>query len=171
MLKNILYYKGSEKGMLIVQLTINLYGNNLSARDSINIIKDPINISFFHEPTDINPSTNQKYGFGHVAIQHPTQLGFGYQLELYYQWHVNFIENYYKFFKINGLEEINIFIDIYYSNKCSIEIFDNKLLRHLTEYEVSLPLNAYKVSPDKIKEILKEKGYTSDMIEQLFQYE
>lgn len=157
--------------MLIVQLTINLYGNNLGARDLINIIKDPVNISFFHESTDINPSTNQNYGFGHVAIQHPTKLGFGYELELYYRWYVNFIENYYNFFKINGLEEINIFIDIYYSTKCNIEIFDSKLLKQLTEYDVSIPLSAYKVSPDKIKEILKNKGYTDSLIEQLFQYE
>ena len=157
--------------MLIIQLTINLYGNQFCVHDLINIIKDPVKIIAFHEPTDINPLIKQKYDFGHIAIQHPTQLGINYQFNEYYLWHINFIENYYISFQINGVEEINVFIKVYYSKECNIEIFDNQLIKRLAEYNVSIPLSAHKMTNEQIKIFLISNGYSPLMIEQLFKYE
>lgn len=147
--------------MLLIRLTLDLYGEKLNLSTIQKMIKEPFDI------VDSNKALEYKY----MSIEHPRKIGVEYDLQSYEKWYVNFIRNNYTTFKRYGVKEMNIFINVFYSGQCNFEIFDKKLLALLSQYKISLPISIYALSNKELKEILKEKGCSDKRISAIFQSE
>jgi hypothetical protein len=147
--------------MVIIYLYITLYGEKFSP----DILTKEIDISFSlkHNYYDINPKTNQIYDFGSATIDHPKTYGIYYD-EVYENWFIDNIEQYYQKYKEYGVTDIDIMYNIIFNEQCNIEIFNQSKLKVLTKYNISIPLSCYKYSLKKIKELLLKTGYTKEQL-------
>lgn len=146
--------------MLLIKLTIDLYFNHCI---TLKTLGDITNMSF--KVVDVD--TEQHY----IILEHPTDIGIEYEMESYYQWYVNFMENNYSVLKKTGLEYANIFINVFYKGQCNFEIFDKKSLATLSKYDVSYPISVFALSDKELLDILNDYSVSSEKIWKLFQTE
>lgn len=144
--------------MLLTRLTLDLYFNS---QITLTEIQSLIGTSYW--VIDAN------YDF--ISIEHPTDIGIEYNMEIYNQWYVDFIENNHSTLKHNGLDKINIFINVFYSGQCNFEIFESQSLSILSKYNVSLPISVFHLSNNELKEILNDNGYSLKRICEIFNNE
>ena len=83
--------------MLLTRLTLDLYFNS-----QITLTESQSLIGTSYRVIDANDDF--------ISIEHPTDIGIEYNMEIYNQWYVDFIENNHSTLKHNGLDKINIFI-------------------------------------------------------------
>lgn len=146
--------------MLLIRLTIDLYFNHCI---TLKALGDITNMSF--KVVDVN--TEEHY----ISIEHPTDIGIEYEMESYYQWYVDFMENNYSILQKNGLKYANIFINVFYRGQCNFEIFDKESLATLSKYDVSYPISVFALSDKELLDILNDYGVYSEKICKLFQTE
>ena len=98
------------------------------------------------------------YGYGWMQFRHPLQWARGRNIIKYEKDFVEFIEKNYKLFKENGVDDIRIFMEVFYDKggQCNFAIFNNKLLKRLAKYNVSLPISIYTLSKREIEKWEKE---------------
>ena len=108
--------------MLLTRLTLDLYFNS-----QITLTESQSLIGTSYRVIDANDDF--------ISIEHPTDIGIEYNMEIYNQWYVDFIENNHSTLKHNGLDKINIFINVFYSGQCNFEIFESQ----------SIPVNIVKI--------------------------
>ena len=130
--------------MLLTRLTLDLYFNS-----QITLTESQSLIGTSYRVIDANDDF--------ISIEHPTDIGIEYNMEIYNQWYVDFIENNHSTLKHNGLDKINIFINVFYSGQCNFEIFESQSLSILSKYNVSLPISVFHLSNNELKEILNKK--------------
>jgi hypothetical protein len=147
--------------MLIVRISIEINGEHFYPNELLCKIKDEISVFFTQEPD------NSKDIIGVISILSPKKIGVEYKLDDYHEWYIDFIEKYYHLFIEEGAEQINVLYDVFYSTQCNFEIFNSTLLNRLNKYHVSIPVSVYKISNDKIVEILSDAGYSKAEIEEL----
>jgi hypothetical protein len=82
-----------------------------------------------------------------------------------------FLPKNYSALKNNGLDRINIFINVFYSGQCNFEIFDSQSMSILSKYNVSLPISVFHLSNNELKEILSDNGYSKNRICEIFKSE
>ena len=111
--------------MLLTRLTLDLYFNS-----QITLTESQSLIGTSYRVIDANDDF--------ISIEHPIDIGIEYNMEIYNQWYVDFIENNHSTLKHNGLDKINIFINVFYSGQCNFEIFESQSLSILSKYNVSL---------------------------------
>lgn len=133
--------------MLLTRLTLDLYFNS-----QITLTESQSLIGTSYRVIDANDDF--------ISIEHPTDIGIEYNMEIYNQWYVDFIENNHSTLKHNGLDKINIFINVFYSGQCNFEIFESQSLSILSKYNVSLPISVFHLSNNELKEILNDNGYS-----------
>ncbi|KAB5264412.1 hypothetical protein F9959_03775 [Bacteroides stercoris] len=144
--------------MLLQRLTLDLYFNR---QVTLTELKGFISTSY--RVIDANDD--------YITIEHPTDIGIEYNMEIYNQWYVNFIDKNYSALKNNGLDRINIFINVFYSGQCNFEIFDSQSMSILSKYNVSLPISVFHLSNNELKEILSDNGYSKNRICEIFKSE
>lgn len=146
--------------MLLIKLTIDLYFNHCI---TLKTLGDITNMSF--KVVDVD--TEQHY----IILEHPTDIGIEYEMESYYQWYVNFMENNYSVLKKNGLEYANIFINVFYKGQCNFEIFVKNLSLHYRNmmYHTQSVFSA--LSDKELLDILNDYSVSSEKIWKLFQTE
>ena len=124
--------------MLLTRLTLDLYFNS-----QITLTESQSLIGTSYRVIDANDDF--------ISIEHPTDIGIEYNMEIYNQWYVDFIENNHSTLKHNGLDKINIFINVFYSGQCNFEIFESQSLSILSKYNVSLPISVFHLSNNELK--------------------
>lgn len=144
--------------MLLIRLTLDLYFN---CQITLTELQSFIGTSY--RVIDANDDF--------ITIEHPSDIGIEYNMEIYNQWYVDFIEKNHTILKYNGLDKINIFINVFYSGQCNFEIFDSKHLAILSKHDVSLPISIFRLSHNELKEILTDNGYSKDDIVEIFSNE
>lgn len=144
--------------MLLTRLILDLYFNSQITLTELQSL-----IGTSYRVIDAN------YDF--ISIEHPTDIGIEYNMEIYNQWYVDFIENNHSALKHNGLDKINIFINVFYSGQCNFEIFESQSLSILSKYNVSLPISVFHLSNNELKEILNDNGYSLKRICEIFNNE
>ena len=144
--------------MLLTRLTLDLYFNS-----QITLTESQSLIGTSYRVIDANDDF--------ISIEHPTDIGIEYNMEIYNQWYVDFIENNHSTLKHNGLDKINIFINVFYSGQCNFEIFESQSLSILSKYNESLPISVFHLSNNELKEILNDNGYSLKRICEIFNNE
>ena len=85
------------------------------------------------------------YGFGFMVINHINEFSKEYPDEDYEKLFIDFfIKNYQNLIE-SGAENFEIYMEIYYSDQCNFEIFNNKYLKILSKYNVNLPISVYHI--------------------------
>lgn len=149
--------------MVLTRLTIDLYFKPSVTSETLR--------KLIQAPFKIHCERSDK-GITLISIEHPTEIGTdNINTESYNHWYVDFIKTNYNVIKQCGLEEINIFIDVFFHGQCNFEIFNNKSLSELSKYNVSLPISVYELPYKELKDMLIYYGYSSDEIQKIFQYE
>ena len=145
-------YKVYSYGVLI--FGDNFYPQNILQKIQGNFIID----DKYFCPDDNRFGDDDKYGYGSMSFSHPLQWARGRNIIKYKKDFVEFIEKNYKLFKENGVDDIRIFMEVFYDKggQCNFEIFDNKILNRLAKYNVSLPISIYTLSKREIEKWEKE---------------
>lgn len=147
--------------MLILKISIDIYGDNLNTNAILNIVQEEIYI-------EKDTSEDIK---GWLTFIHPEIFGVEYKLKTYQEWYVSIIEKYYKYFTLYGATEVNIFYDVFYSKQCNFEIMSDNLMKRLGEYSLSYPISVYKVNDIELKDMLFETGRSKNDIDKIFKNE
>ncbi len=103
-----------------------------------------------------------------MAIQHPNTLGIEYELDAYQTWYVEFLAKTYDLLKSSGADDINVAMDVFYSNQCNFEIFNRGLLKNMSNFDVSIPVSVYCLTNKKLREFLEVEGYSECQIGEIF---
>lgn len=112
----------------------------------------------YFSPTDKKKyNQSDEYGFGTMSFWHPKKYSTEDQIVEYEKAFIQFIEQNNDLFVKNGVEELEIFMEIYFDGgQCNFEIFDKTELKILTSFGVSLPISVYILPVRKIKQWEKE---------------
>jgi len=143
--------------MLILKISLEVQGKKLNREAIINSINQKI--SYDKEIEDW------------LIITHPNIYGVEYKLELYQNWYVDLISNYYEIFKQYGATNTNLFLDVFYSNQCTFEIMSKTLMKKLGKFELSYPISVYKIDDSKIKKALIKSGRSKEDIDKIYENE
>jgi hypothetical protein len=131
--------------MHAIRYTIHLYGRNFIPSNLMERLHTEYEMICMSEPTEKN-----KY----LALSSQEHVGYE-NIREYEMWFVEFIEANYNTFTESGVDDIRIFIDVFYAgDQCNFEIFDNILLQRLTIFKISFPVSVYKISLKKFKELI-----------------
>lgn len=102
--------------MVLTRLTIDLYFKPSVTSETLR--------KLIQAPFKIHCERSDK-GITLISIEHPTEIGTdNINTESYNHWYVDFIKTNYNVIKQCGLEEINIFIDVFF--------MDNVILKYST---------------------------------------
>ncbi len=88
-----------------------------------------------------------------LSIENPCRVGIEYDLESYGEWYVKFIEKYYDEMIQAGVEEINLMINVFYSEQCNFEIFGREMMNRLGRFPIAYPVSVYQTSDAELEEI------------------
>lgn len=157
--------------MVLMRMIAEISGERFSPSSFCKKITIPFDVFLSHEPDEIDEESGENFGFGCISILNPIRIGVEYELIEYQEWYVDFIEMMDAVFKGCGGGEINLFIDIFYSGQCNLEILDRNFLGRVAKYNVALPISVYSLKNDELKELLRSEGYAQARIEEIFESE
>ena len=152
--------------MLIIQISLDVSGVFFSPKKFHQIVNDDYFVFSEQEPL-INSDNQELNEDGYLSILNPQKMGIQYELSEYEEWYITFLRKNRDILIKLGVESINLFFDVFYTNQCNFEIFDKEKLKNISEYNVSIPVSVYLVSNDEIREMLLESGYSKVKIENL----
>jgi hypothetical protein len=138
---------------MIFNFNLTIYGNSLLPENLKKSCKGNFEIVSSNSPDDFKKfNLDEKYGFGSMTYNHPNTNVTDNNISKYEEDFVDFINLNSEEFKKNKVEEITIFLNVYYSgSQCNFEIFDAKKLKKLAKFNISLPISVYKLSEKKYK--------------------
>ncbi len=138
---------------MIFKYYLSISGDNLFPEKIINRIEGNFIIDSYYSPTDGKfEDRDDPYGYGGISFWHPKKFSLKDNIVEYEESFVKFIEDNYLLFSENGLEDIEIFLEIYFDGgQCNFEIFDKTILKRLAKYDVSLPISVYILGKRKFK--------------------
>jgi len=143
--------------MLIIKISINIDGKRFNYKSFMKEVVETVDIERTSED-----SPNR------ITIQNPKMFGVEYDLIVYEEWYVSFIEKYYDKMLLHGADDIWLSIDVYYTKyQCNFEFFSKEIVTRLSKYSLSYLFSIYNISEEKLKSYLLEVGYTEKQI-QLF---
>jgi hypothetical protein len=153
--------------MVIFRITLQLIGDQFFPGKLIDNLKSNSLVADFHDPGDkIWADKEETYDFGMVSILYPRTFGLQYDEE-YQEWYIKFIEENSINLVENDVNDVRLFIEVFYDGQCNFEIFDKELIHRMSRcMKVSLPISIYHLKDEEIKEMLLEIGYTNEEIEE-----
>jgi len=144
--------------MVIFKIAVEILGERLVPEDLLGQLKGDFELSF-KISADERTGASGKYGFGCISLLHPRKYGFSNNLIDYEEWFVCFLEKNFHLIDDSGAEDITLLIDVFFIDQCSISIFNKDLLRRLLKFEISIPMNIYKIEREEMLEMLLEEGF------------
>lgn len=138
---------------MIFKYNFSVSGDIFYPKSVIQEIKGDFIIDSFFNPTDkkFEDSSNE-YGYGGISFWHPNKYSTEDKIIKYEMSFVEFIEKNYTLFVINGVNEFEIFVEIYFDGgQCNFEIFNKELLKKIGELGVSLPISVYVLKNEEIQ--------------------
>jgi len=137
----------------------NFYPQNILKKIQGNFVID----DDYFCPTDVRKfwggiisDDDDIYGYGCMLFSHPLKQATDKYRFKYEKKFVEFIEENYQLFKENGVDDIRIFMEVFYEGQCNFEIFNKTLLKRLAKYNVSLPISIYAFPKRKMQKWEKE---------------
>lgn len=139
---------------MIYKYDFSVFGNTFYPEKILNKIEGDFIIDTYFSPKDKKFSnTSEEYGYGGISFWHPQKFATEAKIVDYEKAFVDFIEKNDKLFKENGVDDLQIFMEIYYNgSQCNFEIFNKDLLKKLTKYKVSFPVSVYLLGEKEIQE-------------------
>ena len=146
--------------MIAYYITIEILGTELLIDEILKILGNKIKIGNIIHPNDKNPKRDEKYGFGCISLSHPKVYIADDELVDYLSWLSDFIKEYFDIFYTLGMEEVCFVTNIYYTDSyLSLELFDSDFFKQTASYKISIPMNIYKETEQKIIEMLRNRPY------------
>lgn len=71
-----------------------------------------------------------------------------YRDEEYENEFVDFFENNFQLLTDVEANNFSVMLEVYYSDQCNFEIFDNEALAKLAKYKVNIPISVYYIEPE-----------------------
>ena len=146
--------------MIAYYFNIQIFGTELLIDEILKILGNKIKIGNIIHPNDKNPKTGEKYDFGLIRLLHPKVYIADDELVDYLSWLSDFIKEYFDIFYTLGMEKACFVTNIYYTNSfLSLELFDSDFLKQIASYKISIsiPMNIYKETEQKIIEMLRNR--------------
>ena len=147
--------------MIAYYFNIEIFGTELLIDEILKILGNKIKIGKIIHPNDENKK-GEKYGFGCIRLSHPKVYIADDELVDYLSWLSDFIKEYFDIFYTLGMEKACFVINIYYTNSfLSLELFDSDFFKQIASYKisVSIPMNIYKETEQKIIKMLRNRPY------------
>ncbi len=145
---------------MIYKYSISISGDDFHPEKIIEEIQGDFVVNTFFNPTDkklINIS--EEYGYGSMSFWHPYKNSTEDKIIEYEKSFVEFIDENYTLFVKNGVNEFEIFIEIYFDGgQCNFEIFNKELLKKFGVLGVSLPISVYVLTSEEIQKWEDEIG-------------
>ncbi len=139
---------------MIFKYLLSISGDDFYPDSILEKIQGDFMIGSHHNPLDFKPINNsESYNYGGILFWHPKKFSTNdsilkYELEI-----IEFIERNYKLFFENGVEDFEIYMEIYYDGgQCNFEIFNKEMYKKLRKFTVSLPISIYKLKKKEYKE-------------------
>ena len=143
--------------MIAYYITIEILGTELLIDEILKILGNKIKIERIIHPNDKNRK-GEKYGFGCIRLSHPKVYIADDELVDYLSWLSDFIKEYFDIFDTLGMEEVYFVTNIYYTDSfLSLELFDSDFFKQTASYKISIPMNIYKETEQKIIEMLRNR--------------
>lgn len=96
---------------------------------------------------------HEDFEYGGMSFWHPKKFSTEDNVIEYEEAFIEFIEKNYSLFIENGVDDLQIYIEIYYDGvQCNFEIFSRLLLKKLAQFDVALPISVYALKEEKIEE-------------------
>lgn len=118
-------------------------------------------------PSRVIPFINNKYvpesfqdadgnlTHGVIFYMHPKLFGIQGEGVNYEEWFVELLEKNSEIFRKYGAEDIDLFIEVYYSDdQCNFEIFNREMLKRMSNFNVAIPVSVYHISEKEILDLL-----------------
>lgn len=137
---------------------LSVSGSGFYPERIINEIQGDFIIDSYFKPTDKTfGDKSHEYGYGGISFWHPKKFSTEESISNYEKGFIEFIEENNKLFVENGVDSLEIYIEIYYDGEqCNFEIFNKELLARLKNFEVSLPISVYCLASAEIEGWEKE---------------
>ena len=149
--------------MIAYYITIEILGTELLIDEILKILGNKIKIDSIIHPNDMNKK-GEKYDFGCISLSHPKVYIADDELVDYLSWLSDFIKEYFDIFYTLGMEKACFFTNIYYTDSfLSLDLFDSDFFKQIASYKnkisISIPMNIYKETEQKIIEMLCNRPY------------
>ena len=147
--------------MTAYYINIEILGTELLIDEILKILGNKIKIDSIIHPNDKNKK-GEKYDFGCISLSHPKVYIADDELVDYLSWLSDFIKKYFDIFYTLGMEKACFVTNIYYTNSfLSLELFDSDFFKQIASYKisVSIPMNIYKETEQKIIKMLRNRPY------------
>ncbi|MCG8734712.1 hypothetical protein [Tenacibaculum finnmarkense] len=143
--------------MLLQQFSLVFSGGNTPSNKVLEKISKKHKLAFTLDVDKDNEETS-------ICILHPRKYGFSGNIDNYSQWFVEFIKSEYEMLSLLGLNDIEIVIDLFFSEKhSSTEILNNEFLFLLNKYNISsIAINTHQLEISELKEELLKQNYSKD---------
>jgi hypothetical protein len=134
--------------MLIFKITLVISGYRFFPSRAIPFINTKYVPESFHD-------AEGDLTHGVIFYMHPQLFGFQGEGVIYEEWFVELLEKNFEVFHKHGAEEIELFVEVYYSDdQCNFEILDKALLKRMSKFNVSYPVSVYHLSENEIVNLL-----------------
>ena len=149
--------------MIAYYITIEILGTELLIDEILKILGNKIKIDSIIHPNDMNKK-GEKYDFGCISLSHPKVYIADDELVYYLSWLSDVIKEYFDIFYTLGMEEVWFYTNIYYTDSfLSLDLFDSDFFKQIASYKnkisISIPMNIYKETEQKIIEMLRNRPY------------
>jgi len=134
--------------MLLLRVQIDLYGDQFNSSEFRKNIKE----KFYNDKEEDQDNC--------MSIECPQRIGIEYELDHYFEWYVKFIEKYFDDMVLFGTEEINLMINVFYSDQCNFEMFNRDMISRLSKFPIAFPISVYETSNKELLEIKSLRKYS-----------
>lgn len=124
---------------MFVRYTIQIFGENFSPTKVQDKLITNLKV--------IDCDDHNKEEFGYLCLQHVKEFSI-YRDEEYENEFVDFFENNFQLLTDVEANNFSVMLEVYYSDQCNFEIFDNEALAKLAKYKVNIPISVYYIEPE-----------------------
>ena len=134
--------------MLIFKITLSISGDRFCPTEALPFIPNKYVPESFHDADDLT--------HGAIFYMHPQLFGILGEGVYYEDWFVELLERNFEVFNKYGAEDIELFIEVYYSaDQCNFEIFNKAMLKRMSKFNVSYPISVYHLPENEIVNLLE----------------
>ena len=138
---------------MIYKYNFSISGDDFYPEKNLSKIEgDFITDSLFHPNDKKFDNRPDEYGYRGMSFWHPKKFSTENEILEYEKSFINFINKNYSLFFENGVDNLQIFIEIYFDGgQCNFEVFDKEALKIISYFNVSLPISIYVLTDKEIQ--------------------
>jgi hypothetical protein len=138
--------------VLVFKITLAISGDDFFPSKLIQSVSNKYVAESFHD-------ADGDLTHGVIFYMHPQLFGIQGEGVDYEEWFVELLEKNFEAFKKYGAEDIELFIEVYYSDdQCNFEIFNKSMLKRMGNFHISIPISVYHLSEKEVLNLLDGKA-------------